>query len=88
MSEESTQKFYLEVSKVFDGDESLEHEKIVALLRVALEKGAKGKMRIFTVCDMLAVVRNTTLKMVEGKDASFETILEDFSPEKRNKTLH
>ena len=88
MSEESTQKFYLKVSKVFDGDESLEHEKIVALLRVALEKGAKGKMGVFTVCDMLAVVRNTTLKMVEGKDASFETILEDFSPEKRNKTLH
>ena len=88
MSEESTQKFYLEVSKVFDGDESLEHEKIVALLRVALEKGAKGKMGVFTVCDMLTVVRNTTLKMVEGKDASFETILEDFSPEKRNKTLH
>ena len=49
MSEESTQKFYLKVSKVFDGDESLEHEKIVALLRVALEKGAKGKaeMSIF-----------------------------------------
>ena len=45
-------------------------------------------MGIFTVCDMLAVVRNTTLKMVKGKDASFETILEDFSPEKRNKTLH
>ena len=88
MSEESTQKFYLELSEIYDSDESLEHEKVVALIRVALEKGAKGKMGVFTVCDMLAVVRNTTLKMVEGKDASFETILEDFSPEKRNKTLH
>ena len=88
MSEESTQKFYLELSEIYDSDESLEHEKVVALIRVALEKGAKGKMGGFTVCDMLAVVRNTTLKMVEGKDASFETILEDFSPEKRNKTLH
>ena len=88
MSEESTQKFYLELSEIYDSDESLEHEKVVALIRVALEKGAKGKMGVFTVCDMLAVVRNTTLKMVEGKDASFESILEDFSPEKRNKTLH
>ena len=88
MSEQTAQEFYLKLSKLFDKDKSKEHEKIVALLRVALEKGAKGKMGIFTVCDMLAVVRNTTLKMVEGKAASFETILEDFSPEKRNKTLH
>jgi len=88
MSEQTTQEFYLKLSKLFDKDESKEHEKIIALIRVALEKGAKGKMGIFTVCDMLAVVRNTTLEMVEGKDASFETILEDFSPEKRNKTLH
>ena len=88
MSEQTAQEFYLKLSKLFDKDESKEHEKIIALIRVALEKGAKGKMGIFTVCDMLAVVRNTTLEMVEGKDASFETILEDFSPEKRNKTLH
>ena len=88
MSEQTAQEFYLKLSKLFDKDKSKEHEKIIALIRVALEKGAQGKMGIFTVCDMLAVVRNTTLKMVEGKDASFETILEDFSPEKRNKTLH
>ena len=88
MSEKTTQEFYLKLSKLFDKDESKEHEKIIALIRVALEKGAQGKMGIFTVCDVLAEVRKTTLNMVAGKDASFENLLEDYSPEKLNKTLH
>ena len=66
MSEQTTQEFYLKLSKLFDKDESKEHEKIIALIRVALEKGAQGKMGVFTVCD----------------------VLEDYSPEKLNKTLH
>ena len=33
MSEQTTQEFYLKLSKLFDKDESKEHEKIIALIR-------------------------------------------------------
>ena len=99
MSEQKAQEFYLELSEMFDDNKCLEHEKIIALIRVALEKGGQGEMGVFKVCDVLAKVRSTTisnkcfiksntLKMIAGKKASFDTILEDFAPEKSNKTLH
>ena len=87
MSEQKAQEFYLELSEMFDDNKCLEHEKIIALIRVALEKGGQGEMGVFKVCDVLAKVRSTTLKMIAGKKASFDTILEDFAPEKSNKTL-
>jgi len=88
MSEQKAQEFYLELSEMFDDNKCLEHEKIIALIRVALEKGGQGEMGVFKVCDVLAKVRSTTLKMIAGKKASFDTILEEFAPEKSNKTLH
>ena len=44
MSEQKAQEFYLELSEMFDDNKCLEHEKIIALIRVALEKGGQGEM--------------------------------------------